>query len=61
MTIEATYLCAYCLQVVETTVDASGGPVQEYIEDCAVCCRPNLLHIVVDAENDDATIEAEYP
>jgi hypothetical protein len=61
MTIEATFLCAYCLQVVETIVDASGGPVQEYIEDCAVCCRPNLLRITVDVEGESASIEAEYP
>jgi hypothetical protein len=61
MTIEATFLCAYCLQVVETTVDASGGPVQEYIEDCAVCCRPNLLRVTVDEEGETAAIETEYP
>ncbi|WP_106805139.1 MULTISPECIES: CPXCG motif-containing cysteine-rich protein [unclassified Pseudomonas] len=35
----ATYDCPYCGEVVETTVDLSGGD-QIYIEDCQVCCRP---------------------
>ena len=61
MIIEATFLCAYCLQVVETTVDATGGFAQEYIEDCTVCCRPNLLRVTVESDGESATIEADYP
>lgn len=61
MPVEATYICASCLQVVETTVDESGGSVQEYVEDCAICCRPNLLHITLDEEAETAEIEAEFP
>ena len=30
----------YCGEVVEMTLDASGGTVQEYVQDCEVCCRP---------------------
>jgi hypothetical protein len=56
---EASYACAYCGEVNATTVDASGGSWQEYIEDCQVCCRPNLLTIEYDAEQQEATVHAE--
>jgi hypothetical protein len=26
-------------------VDPSAGSFQEYVEDCPVCCRPNVLRI----------------
>ncbi|HET9190774.1 MAG TPA: CPXCG motif-containing cysteine-rich protein [Rudaea sp.] len=31
--------CPYCGESYETVVDPSAGS-QNYIEDCAVCCRP---------------------
>ncbi|HST28469.1 MAG TPA: CPXCG motif-containing cysteine-rich protein [Rudaea sp.] len=31
--------CPYCGESYETVVDASAGS-QNYVEDCAVCCRP---------------------
>jgi hypothetical protein len=59
MEIEATYVCAYCLQINDIVVDASEGLHQELIEDCQVCCRPNRLVITVDQEMRNASIEAE--
>lgn len=41
-------------------VDITAGDEQTYVEDCAVCCNPNTLHIVVDPDNEDVDIEAEY-
>jgi hypothetical protein len=32
--------CPYCGEPVDSYVDPGGGEFQEYIEDCAVCCRP---------------------
>lgn len=40
--------CAFCGEANETLLDLSGGYEQEYVEDCAVCCRPNVLYINVD-------------
>lgn len=37
--------CPYCGEVVEITLDASGGVTQEYVEDCPVCCRPWQVHV----------------
>lgn len=43
---EADYQCAYCGEINSTFVDPSAGIHQTYIEDCQVCCRPNLLTIM---------------
>lgn len=32
--------CPWCGEPAETFADAGGGEHQEYVEDCAVCCRP---------------------
>lgn len=37
---EATVMCPYCAEVVAIALDPGSGAVQEYIEDCAVCCQP---------------------
>ena len=57
--IVATYLCSYCLQENDVFVDISQGLTQTQIEDCAVCCRSNELHIHVDEETHEAFVEAE--
>lgn len=36
----ADIACPYCGEVVEISLDPAGGSVQEYVEDCQVCCRP---------------------
>ncbi len=58
---EASYVCAFCGEVIVVPVDPSGGDDQEYVEDCPVCCRPNVLRVRVgpdgscriDAERED--------
>jgi hypothetical protein len=35
-----TLQCPYCGQAIELSIDAGGGPRQDYVEDCPVCCRP---------------------
>ena len=37
---EATVICPYCAEEVAIALDPGSGAVQEYIEDCAVCCQP---------------------
>ena len=37
---EAEVHCPYCGEIVEIGLDPGGGMVQEYVEDCQVCCRP---------------------
>jgi cysteine-rich CPXCG protein len=38
-------VCPYCGEAEELYVDGGGGAVQTYIEDCAVCCRPRVVHV----------------
>lgn len=52
------FRCAYCGEPNDLFVDPSGGDTQSYVEDCQVCCRPNLLRIAGDSELDQFTVEA---
>jgi transposase-like protein len=36
----ATVACPYCGAANEIGIDAGSGAVQDYVEDCQVCCRP---------------------
>lgn len=56
----STYQCAYCGELNDTLIDGTGGKRQEYVEDCAVCCHPNVLTIVLDEETGEISIEAEF-
>ena len=47
---EATYICDACGEEIVITLDLSAGDSQDYIEDCPVCCRPNLIHVDVDED-----------
>ena len=40
--------CPYCGESVELNIDGGGGVHQEYVEDCPVCCHPNVLSVEVD-------------
>jgi hypothetical protein len=37
--------CPFCGEAEELFVDAGGGEHQTYTEDCAVCCRPRVVHV----------------
>lgn len=42
---EANVKCPYCGETVTIALDPDGGEVQEYVEDCEVCCRPWQVHV----------------
>lgn len=42
---EASYVCDSCGEEIVVPVDASAGSSQSYVEDCPVCCHPNVIHI----------------
>ena len=45
---QASYVCEGCGEEIVVTVDPSAGASQEYVEDCPVCCRPNVIHVEFD-------------
>jgi hypothetical protein len=46
--IEGHFECTACGETNDLFVDPSGGAHQSYVEDCHVCCRPNVLVIRCD-------------
>jgi hypothetical protein len=40
--------CPYCGESIEFTLDGSAG-VQDYVEDCSVCCRPIEVSVYFDS------------
>lgn len=55
---ETSYICGSCGEEVVIPVDVSEGTCQEFVEDCPVCCRPNVVHIEID-ESGEARARAE--
>jgi transcription elongation factor Elf1 len=56
----AEFYCAFCGEENTTFIDVSQGSQQKYIEDCQVCCRPNILYVRIDEESLDIEIDTEY-
>jgi hypothetical protein len=58
----ARIACPYCGELIDLAIDPGGGAVQEYVEDCEVCCRPLQLTVTWDDEGAahvDAATEAD--
>jgi hypothetical protein len=55
----AEYYCAYCGEPNLTFIDLSAGGQQSYVEDCQVCCNPNILYVRVDEDTLDIEIDTE--
>jgi hypothetical protein len=49
---EAGYVCGACGEEIVVPVDVSAGAAQAYVEDCPVCCRPNVIHVEIDGDGD---------
>jgi hypothetical protein len=46
---DVTIDCPYCGEPITVTIDCTAGS-QDYIEDCAVCCRPIRLVVAIGAD-----------
>ena len=49
---EASYMCDTCGEEIVTPIDTAAGTTQEYVEDCPVCCRANVIHVEIDQSCD---------
>lgn len=45
---ESTYICGACGEEIVVPIDVTQGESQEYVEDCPVCCRANVIRVEVD-------------
>ena len=52
------FLCAWCGELNAVTLDVTGGTEQWLVIDCEVCCRPNLLTVRINVDDDTFTVEA---
>jgi hypothetical protein len=57
--VEAGFPCAGCGEWNQIVVDESAGSRQRYVEDCQVCCKPNVLSISFDPEAEAFTVVSE--
>ena len=55
---DATYICDSCGEEIVVPIDPSAGSHQKYVEDCPVCCNPNIVHVEID-ENGDIQVWGE--
>ena len=55
---EGSYVCDACGEEIVIPLDLSEGSTQEYVEDCPVCCRPNVIHVDI-GEDGKVSIWAE--
>ena len=50
-----TIACPYCGEGNTIRVDEGGGKVQQYVEDCQVCCQP--WEVTVRFDDGDPEVE----
>jgi hypothetical protein len=55
MTDEASYVCGACGEEIVIPVDLSQGERQEFVEDCPVCCRANVIRVEIDETGEIST------
>lgn len=50
MNSEAGFFCPYCGEENIADIDISAGNMQEFIQDCEVCCRPVEIILTFDKD-----------
>jgi hypothetical protein len=56
---EGAYVCPACGEEIVIPLDLSAGSEQEYVEDCPVCCHPNLVHVEFFGDGETPRVWAE--
>jgi hypothetical protein len=59
ISLRSGFQCAGCGEWNETVVDSSAGGKQSYVEDCQICCKPNVLRVVWDMAAGEYAISAQ--
>ena len=45
---EASYDCDSCGEEIVLPIDLTAGSRQKYVEDCPVCCCPNVVTVEIE-------------
>jgi len=57
--VKAGFQCAGCGEWNEILVDESAARTQRYVEDCQVCCKANLVVVVIEGPSGELQVTAE--
>lgn len=49
---EASYFCDQCGEEIVVPIDLSAGSEQTYVEDCPVCCHPQVIHVEISPDGE---------
>lgn len=56
---DGAYVCPTCGERIVIPLDVSGGAEQRYVEDCPVCCNPNVIHVELFGQGEPPRVWAE--
>ena len=56
---EGAYVCPTCGERIVIPLDRSGGDEQRYVEDCPVCCNPNVIQVEFFDQGEPPRVSAE--
>ena len=56
---DSAYTSPSCGETIDVALDRSGGDEQEYVEDCPVCCNPNVIHVEYLGDEEPPRVWAE--
>jgi predicted RNA-binding Zn-ribbon protein involved in translation (DUF1610 family) len=56
---EGAYTCPTCGEQIVIPLDRSGGAEQTYVEDCPVCCNPNVICLEFFSEGETPRVWAQ--
>jgi len=54
--VQTTVSCPYCGEANTIFIDESAGELQEYVEDCQVCCQPWQVTVTLN-EDDEPEVD----
>jgi Cysteine-rich CPXCG len=56
--VAAGFQCAGCGEWNDISIDTAAARRQVYVEDCQVCCRPNVLTVEYDRDTEEFSVTA---
>ena len=56
---QGSYVCPTCGEQIVIPLDPSAGHDQSYVEDCPICCNPNVIHVEFDPAWDSPRVWAD--
>lgn len=56
---EGAYVCPSCGESIVIPLDRSQGNEQRYVEDCPVCCNPNVISVEYDPDWPEPRVRAD--